>query len=646
MSGICALIDFAGGTVEISLLARMMAAGAHRGPNGSHTVAEGSAALGHLALDASEPAGPRQPLLRNRICLSADVRLDNREELIALLRGHGHGDVGAHSSDAELLLASYQCWGEECPTHLLGDFAFALWDARLQRLFCARDPLGIKPLCHARAGSWLCVASEAQQILAHPGISSDLDEISLGRHLLGWTEPLDRTFFRSIHPVPPATSIVFDKEGQHTRTFWSFQEKPDPSFRREDDAAACLLDVLREAVSARLRSRGPAIGVSLSGGLDSSSVAALARQTLAPDRALVGLTYTFDQLSECDEREHVRVLAEKLAIERVSIDAERHWFLGDAAAFTPSAESPFLGWESSYRALLGALAHRGGRVLLTGHGADDLLGGSLSVYADRFWTGDLGALSETVRLAPDRSLSPVRALIRYLVRPVVPSRRSPAKSLRIPRWITPAFSRSAGLPDLLSTPGWRRPGRLADDEVRERILAERGYLRAAQWHDRRASPLGIEPRHPFLDRRLLELVLALPSRVLFRIGSRKPLLRQAMRGLLPETLLARRDKTRFGRFLDLSFREKAAAKIEALLEAPLSADLGILDAAQLRAAYRAYRTGQGTGSAHLLWNAVTLELWVRHLHLRHSPQSHPIDPIVTAPPALIGGAFGGERIAS
>lgn len=642
MSGICALVDFGGGKADTSLLARMMAAGAHRGPDGSHAVTAGSAALGHLALDTTDPVGPRQPLLRSGICLSADIRLDNREELIALLQGHGHQEVGSHSSDAELVLASYQCWGEECPAHLLGDFAFALWDARLRRLFCARDPLGIKPLCHARSGSWLCVASEAQQILAHPGVSSDLDEISLGRHLMGSPEPLDRTFFRAIQPVPPATAIVFDQEGQTARTFWSFQGSPKSSFRREDDAADCLLDILRQAVSARLRSHGPAVGVSLSGGLDSSSVAALARQTLAADRNLVGLTYTFDQLSECDEREHVRALAEKIDIESVSINAERHWFLEDSAAFVPSPESPFLGWESSYRAMLGELSVRRGRVLLTGHGADDLLGGSINVYADRFWTGDFRALSETLRLAPERSLSPIRALHRYLVRPLLPRRQEAGSA--IPSWITPAFARRAGLRDLCSTAsGWRRPGRLADDEIRERALQNRSYLRAVHWYDRRASSFGIEPRHPFLDRRLLEFVLALPPRVLFRIGSRKPLLCQALRGLLPERLLARRDKTRFIRFLYLSLRDKAAAQIDRLLEAPLSGELGILDVAQLRTAYQAYRTGQKAKAGHLLWHAVTLDLWLRRHHSDQSSESH---PILTAGPALDGVAFDGERIAS
>lgn len=617
MSGICALVDLAGEQADTDLLARMLSAGAHRGPDGARTFIQGSAALGHLALYSAEPVGSPQPLCQSGICLSADVRLDNRDEVIGLLQGRGFHEAGPHFSDAELVLAAYRCWGEHCPGYLLGDFAFIVWDENLRRLFCARDPLGIKPLFYAQADSCLCVASEAQQILAYHGVPRTLDEGSLGRHLLGWPEAQDRTFFRSIHPVPPATWIAFAKEGQTTHTFWTFNREPDPTLQREQDAAANLLDVLRKAVSARIHSRGDVLGLALSGGLDSSSVATLASQALGASRSLVGLTYTFDRLTECDEREFVRTLAEGLAAETVFIDAESHWFLGDSEAFTPSLETPFLGWESSYRVMLRELTARGGKVLLTGHGADDLLGGSANIYADRFWSGDLGVLSEIVRSAPARSISPMRALVRYIVRPALPGplerllQRNPKGSMETPAWIDPAFSRRAGLLDFLAPSGWRRPGRLAEEEIQERALQLRSYLRAVHWHDRRASAVGIEPRHPFLDRRLFELVLTLPPRLLFQIGRTKPLLRQAMRGLLPERLRLRRDKTRFGRFLDLSLQDKTSAKIEVLFRSPLSADLGILDAKKLRASYQEYRTSQGTATNRLLWNAVTLELWLR-----------------------------------
>jgi asparagine synthase (glutamine-hydrolysing) len=564
-------------------------------------------------------AGREQPLRSpaGDVCLVADVRLDNREELISKLACFLSERAPA---DSALILAAYLHWGLDCPRHLLGDFAFAVWDERQNHLFCARDPLGMKTLHFYRKGSLVCFATAAQQVLRHPAVPFRLDETTITDYLVDlWDDP-ERTFFLDVHRLRPGHLLVCTPAGDRLERTWQIDPNRQIFYKDDREYAEHFLDVFQKAVAARLRTSSGPVGIALSGGLDSSAVAAVARRVASGSPELFACSFSFDSLRFCDESHYIEATTDALSLEREVIAAERFWPLGDPEAYRPRLENPFLAWESSFHEMLSRARARGSRVLLTGNGGDDLLAGSPLVYADQLLSGNFGVLLDTCRYALSQGQSAWRILYRYFGQPLIPAafdqglrrflRRTPG--LEIPAWIRPEVVRRTGLADRLSyTPARHRRG-AAWQELEDQVSRFYTWDRSVHWYDAQATPFGIEVRHPFLDRRIAELLLAIPPRQRSEPGVYKPLLRRAMQGLLPELIRQRKDKTSLGSFIDLGWRQKEADRIRDLLAEPLSAELGIVDGARLRAAFEFAQKNEAE-AAHGLWYAVTLELWLREI---------------------------------
>lgn len=574
-----------------------------------------------------------------RFVAVADARLDNRLELLRLLGGEAVPSPGA--DDARLILAAYQRWGESSPRHLLGDFAFAVWDRAEHRLFCARDPLGMRQLCWWRSGAHLRVASRAGQILNDPAgtpVSAALDEQAVADYLAGLPDAPGRTFFRDVRSLPPGHVLVSSAFGDRVEKYWDLVDVQPVVYRRDEEYAERFRDTLDDAVRARLRTgAGGGVAVAMSGGLDSCSVAALARRALAGGAGdgtrLFACSFVFDSLPECDEREPIALAAAAFGIEVATVSADRFWFLSDPEAYRPALETPYLAWDACFHELLRSAREGGARVLLTGHGGDDLLCGSPRIYADRLRGGDLRALQEIAAYARRRGGDRWRVLYHYLARPLLPAGLDGALRWMagrhagepFPAWIAEGLARRSGLDER-----WAAAGRAgsARQEVLERLSSLSGD-RVVAWYDRCAATHGLEVRHPFLDRRLVELAAAVPIAQLFRAGEHKPLLRRAMAGLLPEPIRQRRHKTRLGRYVDLGLREKEVRRVEALLTAPLAGDLGLIDPQALRSAYERYCKSIPADSDRTLWYALTLEIWLREHWQRLGPGSDASRPRVS-----------------
>jgi asparagine synthase (glutamine-hydrolysing) len=622
MSGLYGIVDFSGAPIDPGVLHAMSTISEGLGPDGSSRKLFLGAALGHLSLlSTPEALTEQQPVCARSgsVCLVADVRLDNRQELIDRLRSHGLLEEPA-PGDATLLLAAYLLWGTSCPEHLLGDFAFAVWDAPQRLLFCVRDPLGVKPLHYARIGSLVCFASEAQQVLQHPSVPRRLDEQTLADYLAGtWDNP-DRTFFRDVHRLPAAHSRVFTVGGDRMERYWDIDPGRRITYRDDRDYTAHFLDLFQRAVANRLRAPEGPVGILMSGGLDSTSVAAMMRRSIprGGNRDLFSCSFVFPHLRQCDERTYIEATAEELAMDTELVDAEKLWLLGDPEAYQPRLETPLLAWESPFDEVLRRTRSRNARVLLTGHGGDDLMAGSLLVYADLLLQGDLRVLLETIPHAAAQGWSGWRTLYRYFGQPLIPSvvdrtvRRFLGKPPRpmIPEWIRPEFVRRSGLAERLHSVPARPVRTAAWHELYDEVVQLRGWERAVHWYTSKASPFGIEVRHPFLDRRLVELMLAIPSRLRSQPGCYKPFLRRAIEGLLPERVRTRTDKTALCSFFYFSLRQRERCKIEKLLAAPLADEMKILDAAKLREAYRAWQE-DSTPESLGLWPALTFEIWLR-----------------------------------
>lgn len=609
MSAVCAVFDTARDGSRRSLLERMLDAAAHRGREARGVWVGDGVGLGALVLAATpEALGEHQPEVADggRLVVAADARLDNRAELLGRLGG---GLTGEAPGAAALILAAYRRWGPGCVEELVGDFAFVVWDGRRRTLLAARDPLGVKSLCYARLGSVVLLASEPQQLLAYPFVPRGLDEEAVARFLVDGTSG-DRTLLAAVRRLPPAHRLLVDGRKERCERYWSLPDGGGAGLSDEEHVEA-FATLFSEAVACRLRRPGGPVGLTLSGGLDSSSVAVVAGRALAREGAQgVGYTLRFPTLSACDEGRYSGALARQEGLVLDPLDAEALWPLGDLATHPPSLGDPFVGWPAT-REITRRLAARGGRVLLTGHGGDNLLSGSSRVYAEALLRGRPGGLVDLVRHGRCGAVDLPRLLYRHLFRPLAPAAADRTLRRLLDR---PALGTAppAWLPRRLATqlPGRTERSRSARQEIRRQLLELEPVQRAVAFHERTAAGHGVEVRHPFLDRRLVEHVATLPPPLLYRAGERKWVLRQAMRDLLPEPVRCRSDKAQFGSYVDAALRHGAAEHIDGLLAAPLLAALGFVDGRALSAAWGRYRAS-GEGAREPLVFAILLESWLR-----------------------------------
>ena len=287
-----------GAPIERALLQSLVDFLAYRGPDCRECWMEGSVGLGHAMLRTTrESLGERQPAsLEGQFWIVADARLDSRSELIGELQRSGRV-VRQNGPDSELILHAYAAWGTPCVEHLRGDFSFAVWDARNKRLFCARDHFGIKPFYYAPMGELFVFGNTLNCIRLHPRVSSELNDAAIGDFLLfGLNYDNATTTFRDIQRLPPAHTLTVSQNGLQIRRYWT--PPTDGRIRYQDPAEYVehFQSVLETAVADRLRTER--VGILLSGGLDSSSVAAVAKElaSKATPAELRGYTYVYRSL--------------------------------------------------------------------------------------------------------------------------------------------------------------------------------------------------------------------------------------------------------------------------------------------------------------------------------------------------------------
>jgi len=491
----------------------------------------------------------------------SDSRLDNRQELAQAL-GLTTGSADA-VGDGALLLAAYDQWGAACVEHLLGDFAFAIWNPRQTRLFVARDVMGVRPLYyHHVEGRLFVFASEPEAILAVGGVPRDLDEGRLADALVVSLEDLDTTstFYQATRRLPPAHAGVVRADGFTIREYWDpFRRQPFGSHTSDETWIEGLHDQLDQAVADRLRASGR-VGSMLSGGLDSSSIVALARRHLAT--AERGPLPTFSGVSSapgCEETSAVRRMQAEGGLAQTEIDPDDVPDLLDAVARGWPAE-PFDVFMPMVDCLYLTAARRGTRVVLDGIDADGLLseGDYLNSLAAN---GQWRPLLREARGLADFHGEPVtpwdvarpavsQRFVPPVVRRVVNARREPRDFRRLLRHqcIDPAFAARVDLRGRLRArsasvdAGKRaRPGDEASTTIRSATTTA-----GVERYGRAAARQGIEARHPFLDRRLAEYCAWLPMHLRLRDGWPKWALRCAMWRHLPANIAWRRGKADVG----------------------------------------------------------------------------------------------------
>jgi asparagine synthase (glutamine-hydrolysing) len=449
-----------------------------------------SCIAGNINLDA--------PPLDQPLTITADARIDAREELLAKLKPN------QSLTDTDLILHAYEAWGEDCVKHLIGDFAFAIWDSRSQRLFCARDHFGVKPFFYARLANTFIFSNTLNALRREARVSDTLNEIAIGDYLLfGVNQDLSTTTFKDIQRLPPGHSLTVSKESITIRRYWTPAISGKVRFRDRNSYVERFSELLSLAVKDRLRT--DRVAVSMSGGLDSTSIAAIARD----HSDLQACAVVYDELIPDEERYYSTAAAKHLRIPITHIVADRYSLFDEQVPGDIDQPEPFLlsPLTAQFHTLLRLCAAHG-RVALTG------------------WDGD-AFMNE-----PQRSRLQVRTRLRRML-------GKSRDSYPFPGWINESFAKRNKLRERWEDVFLPQRRKGAKEETRPaamRALNSKMWAALFEGYDPGATKLNLEVRHPLIDLRLVEYLLAIPT-VPWCVN--KHILRLAMKHLLPEAVVNR-----------------------------------------------------------------------------------------------------------
>jgi asparagine synthase (glutamine-hydrolysing) len=675
MSGIMGLYYCDGRSVNRSILESMLQRLQHRGNDASGLWVEGAIGLGHRMLwTTPESMNEQLPAVdeSNAYVITADLRIDNREELYEILEICDR-PIGA-LTDTDFVVAAYKRWGDNCPQYLLGDFAFAIYDRVQQKLFCARDHMGVKPFYYYHAPNLFAFASEIKGLFTVPEIPQIINDLRIGDFLNADLSDAAITTYEQIWRLPPAHALsLTPSSGLKLWSYWA----PDPHYQLElesDEAyAAEFRRIFIESVRCRLRSAFP-IGSQLSGGLDSSSIVCTAYQLLQESSSpehLHTFSHIFDQVPESDEREYIQAVLQNKDITAHFLQGGQQGLFSNSNTIFQYLDEPVLGngaflWESTCDA-----AKAGMRILLNGYDGDSTVSHGITYLTE---LADRGAwkefVQETAALAnkADDPEFPTHVLIRMHASPIfskwfqqkqylallqalyqlAPSLKT-SRSHLVSQYLFQPFKHQLKtqlklflqrfLPKKQSQRLTQPPGSnpfiqtsFADrishrSRVHPRPVVTEVWTERAAHHQclvagGRSIPLEIndlissvwevEPRYPFMDKRLVEFCLALPAEQKLRQGWSRWILRTGMADILPEKIQWRERKTTPVAAVSYMFE-----KFDATIIATLIKQIHLHQYLSMPSVSNGFRRWQQREYLHeqhrsQLWFAFTLMLWSSH----------------------------------
>jgi asparagine synthase (glutamine-hydrolysing) len=556
MSGICGMFRFDGGPVEARDLDRQITRLAHLGPDRTQTWYSGSVGLGHLLMRVTrEDQFDVQPLHDAGLTLVADLRLDNREGLAQALA------IGVATlsgmPDSALLFAAYKKWGADCVEHLLGDFAFAIWDGHARKLVLGRDHMGQRSVVYYRNEHFFIFASEVKALHAYADVPRAPTDAQIGRMLMHDMTPREGgTLFEGVNGLPAATVMTVGADGSlATRRYW--EPHADPAHERRDEAyyIAAYRRVLGEAVACRVRRVIRPPGLIFSGGYDSAAIAGLAGPVLAESgRKLIAAASVMPADYHGTIR-HARPWFDMCARDMPYLDVR--YVTREGKNILTGLEEAFLGsggpagsYHFVMHELLATLTKAGARLIMDGHGGDytlhprgqAALARFLATFQLRRFFTELRGHSRMTGASLWRTLR--QDVVWLLLPPAVRARWKRLRHGAMPVWgdqpIAPAFAErliAQGAVDvtklrIAATPEIDMRGQLRN--VLRRVMSGAAAAMAAE-----AARHGLELTRPFHDKRVVELALAVPQDLYVKNGRNRYLACAALKDVYPREFQAR-----------------------------------------------------------------------------------------------------------
>lgn len=627
MSAITGIFYRDGREVDSELIKKMNDKLSHRGPDGSDFWYEGSIALGHQMLWTTQESLHENLPYHNKkagLVITADARIDNREELSEELDIKDKEDI----SDSYFILKSYEKWGEKCPEHLLGDFAFAIWDEKDEKLFCARDHMGVKPFYYYLDDKMFVFGTEIKSLFAIPGVPYKLNELKLGFFLPNKNIKDDKifTFYEGILRLIPAYYASITVKTKRMKRYWKLDPNSDIVMDSEEDYIEAFLKIFKEAVNCRLRSALP-IGFDLSGGLDSSSIVCMAKNILSnksPQINLNTFSYVFDEFPQIDERFYIEKVINTGEIEANYIFADKISPLEHEGDTLSQQDQPYINpFFPIIRSSFKNMHEKNIRILLSGTGGDNLFTNGKKYFVELAVKFQWYQLIRELKLsAKVRNQSFYRKLFTVVIFPLIPNY---LKKL-LNKLICPFTTKVTCKPNYLNRDfakklennrgkyckDFKKLNKLNTFKKYHYILLTGDVI---QEHfenlDLASGTFSLDLRHPYYDKRLVEFCYSLPNEMKVNVWNRF-IQRAAMEGIIPPEIQKRNNKGDFSPFLirNLLLFEKNQLDMM-IYNNEIIKDY--LDIRKIKSIYEKYKMNKNITymENYLLYIALHLFLWLK-----------------------------------
>lgn len=614
-----------GRSLDRSVLERMRDVITHRGPDDAGIFVDGKVGLGHRRLSIVDVASGHQPMSNEdgSLQITYNGEIYNHADFRTELETHGH--VYRTHCDTETILHLYEEHGEGCVNYLRGMFAFAIWDAKKRELFIARDRLGVKPLyyVHTDDGS-LFFGSEIKTLFQAGAIKPELNFNALPDYLANHATSGEDTLYRGVKRLRPGHTLVWRDGALEIRKYWdvSFSKTADQE-RSDKDYIAEWYELFRTSVRLRLMADVP-LGMFLSGGIDSSAIAAVMSSMV--DEPIKTFSVAFAE-REANELAYARIVAEAYKTNHHEVVVSPEEFFNALPRLVWHEDEPLAHPSSVALYFVSLMASQHVKVVLTGEGSDELLAG-YGRYRKTILNLSLGKRY--------RSLTPsfVRGAVQSGIKGL-PASKTRQKLLRSFLNVAPDiesiyFDNFAVFPlamqaDLLSETTLEQTGgidpyagvRAALEETNAESLLDRllyadikTYLHELLMkQDQMSMATSVESRVPFLDHKLVEFTCSLPERLKLRGGTTKYILRESMKGVLPESILSR-SKMGFPVPVGAWFRGAYRSVIDEYVLSERAMSRGIFNGDFVRELVNRHQSG-GENHEERLWALVNFEMWQR-----------------------------------
>lgn len=626
MSAITGIFYRDGRNVDLKLIKKMNNKLSHRGPDGSAVWCEGPVALGNQMLwTTPESLHEKLPFEdeESGLVIIADARIDNRNELSKELDIYNNEEV----SDSYFILKAYSKWGENCPEHLLGDFAFAIWDKDDEKLFCARDHMGVKPFYYYLSDEIFVFATEIKAILTIPEIPNKLNELKLAFFLQ--VESTDKlfTFYEGILRLIPAHSLSLNQKNTEMKKYWELDPESKIIMDSEEDYINAFREIFAEAIRCRLRSAFP-VGFDLSGGLDSSSLVCMAKKILNENNDIYSddlntFSYVFEELKEIDERFYIEKVVDTGGI-------KSHYIFGDRISPLEQVNTslsyqdqpysnPFLPIiRNSYK----KMHECGVRTFLCGAGGDYV------IYTGKNYFFELAVTFQWYRLIREISASSklmknsvYKKFINDIFYPLIPDK------LKVKlKKVFCHYTLKISCPFNYLNENFAKKLKINGNEYSKDYQKLIKMNTAKKYHyysltgdmaqnhfetlDLTSESFSVDPRYPYYDKRLVEFCYSIPTSMKFKVWNRY-IQRVSMEGILPPEVQWRTNKATFCSFLTRNLLLFEKQHLDMMVN-----NNGIIkdyvDFEKLRDVYKKYKLNKGISYAdtYFLWITLILFLWL------------------------------------